>query len=273
MMERAWERLADGSGTPVLVVDFLQFTAARSLGSVLAAQGGGRPVFRADPVGLLTRSRNCVGITELADEYAKLCAGLTAFTGRPPLVVGYCSAAALALRVAERLGGPCGPPCHCVLVQPTWPTGRKAWEEFESFRAQWADGEPPAPWGPCPDGEEPEAALGHMMAVLETETAAAATRRGLGTPEGQDLLHDLLDRYRAWLGFQLTVAHDVRAGPAPAIAPRLVGGNDDRLGLPWPDSRPPRTVYLPVAGQDLLEAAELPAAVLSATGDEGSGGL
>ncbi|MET8079259.1 hypothetical protein [Streptomyces sp. NPDC005303] len=272
-MGLALERLAEGSGTPVLVVDFLQFTAARSLGSVLAVPGGGRPVFRADPVGDLTGTRDCADLAELADEYAKLCVGLTAFAGRPPLVVGYCSAAALALRVAERLGGPYGPPCHCVLVQPTWPTERKAWDDVESFRAQWTDGEPPAPCGPRPGGREPEAVLSHMMSVLETETAAAATRRGLGRPEGQALVRDLLDRYRAWLGFQLAVAHDVRTGPAPVTAPRLVGGSDDRLDLAWPDTRPSGTVCLPVAGQDLLEAAELPALVLSATAGERSGRL
>ncbi|MFJ8487812.1 hypothetical protein ACIRBZ_05430 [Streptomyces sp. NPDC094038] len=271
-MKQTLEQLADGSGTPVLVVDFLQFTAARPLGSVLTAPAG-RPVFRADPVGDLTRIPGCPGLPALADGYAKLCLDSAALGGRPPLVVGYCSAAALALRVAERLGGPSGAPCHTVLVQPSWPTEARAWEDWESFSAQWSDGARPPLAHPVHQGGEPEAVLEHMMSALEAQTSTAAERRGLGTPEGRALVRDLLDRYRAWLAFQLAVAHDVRTGPVPTTAARLIGGRDDRLGLPWPESRQTGVVRLPVTGEELLEAAELPVTVLTAPAPEGNGEL
>lgn len=254
--------LAGGAGNPVLIVDFLRFAAARSLGSVLAEGCGDRPVLRADPVGDLPGGTDAApDIPTLADAYAAAYANTPAVAGRPALVVGYCSAAVLALRLAERLAQR-GLWDGVVLVQPTWPNLVGVQDEFRSLHAQWAPAADPPQANSDRLGHDPVHALDGMMSVLRTAAQSSTRARGLDTPAGRALLLDLFARYRAWLGFQLTAAHEIRDGPAPRVSFRTVGGVDDLLDAPWPLAGPSCAEYLDVPGDELLEAPGLARAVV-----------
>ncbi|MGH3376853.1 MAG: hypothetical protein ACRDP6_19160, partial [Actinoallomurus sp.] len=95
------DRLAEGPGTPILVVDFVQFSATRPLSEELGEHSRGHPVYRIDPVTDLTGEEGYRPLDALVDGYAAACAGHGLPGGRL-LVVGYCSAAPLALRLAAR---------------------------------------------------------------------------------------------------------------------------------------------------------------------------
>jgi hypothetical protein len=194
----------------------------------------------------------------LADGYAKTYADTSAFAGRYPLIVGYCSAAILAMRVAERVGG--SP--EVVLVQPSWPTESQVRADFAAFLGQWSG---QAEATARLDGLAAEELLDRMTAELEREVHGGAAERGLDTEAGRELVRDLLDRYRAWLAFLLASAENIGTGSAsPLSSLHLLGGSDDPLVLPWPQPGEPRTVRLPPGGNDLLDSpAQLTAAILS----------
>src|SRR4051812_26105566 len=111
---------------PVLVLDFAATRGQDRLHAAIAAAAPDWPVSRIDPVRALARHDPPIAVPELAAELA----GDWPAAPRTPIVVGYCSAAGLALRLAGRLGAP------AVLVLPALPTHALVAAEFgECVRA------------------------------------------------------------------------------------------------------------------------------------------
>ncbi len=228
----ALDRLAAGPGDPLLVVDFVQFSAARQLSEELAEHAGDHPVHRIDPVTDLARDPDYRPFGALVDGYAALCREHGLAGGRLT-VVGQCSAAPLAVALAGRLGGP--DTVRAVLVQPSWPDAAMVAGDLRTFRTELG-AEP----GPDPEpGADPAPALRRMAALLRDDLQAMARRDQLDPASA--VLADLLARYRAWLGFLLASS----TAPAPAGPPVVVPADDaDRplaervLARAWPDPAP-----------------------------------
>ncbi|HZB50671.1 MAG TPA: hypothetical protein VE547_16405 [Mycobacteriales bacterium] len=226
------DQLVAGRGDPVLVVDFVQFSAARQLSEELAEHAGDRPVHRIDPVTDLARDPDYRPFGALVDGYAALCRERGLGGGRLT-VVGQCSAAPLAAALAGRLGGP--DRVRPVLVEPRWPDAAMVAGDLRTFRTEL--GADPGP-GPAPDAD-PARALRRMAALLREDLQAMARRDQLDPASA--VLADLLARYRAWLGFLLASS----AAPAPAGPPVVVPAADTGgplaqrvLACAWSDRDP-----------------------------------
>jgi hypothetical protein len=225
----ALDRLAAGPGDPLLVVDFVQFSAARQLSEELAEHAGDRPVHRIDPVTDLARDPDYRPFGALVDGYAALCRE-RGLAGRRLTVVGQCSAAPLAVALAGRLGGP--DRVRPVLVEPSWPDAAMVAGDLRTFRTEL--GAEPGP-DPEPD-PDPARALRRMVALLREDLAAMARRSELDPASA--VLADLLARYRAWLGF-LLASSTVPAPPEPPVVVPAADPGGPRaqrvLACAWPD--------------------------------------
>lgn len=221
------DRLAAGPGEPVLVVDFVQFSAARQLSEELAEHAGDRPVHRIDPVTDLARDPDFRPFGALVDGYAALCRQHGLPGGRLT-VVGQCSAAPLAVALAARLGGP--DRVRAVLVQPSWPDAAMVAGDLRTFRTELG-----ADPGPAPEpGPDPSSALRRMVALLRDDLAAMARRTELDPASA--VLADLLARYRAWLGFLLASSTAPAPADPPVVVPDADGSPAGRvLACAWPD--------------------------------------
>ena len=108
------------------------------------------------------------------------------------MLVGYCSAAVLAVRIAERLAGG-----RVVLARPSWPDTAMVAETLADVRAELgAAGEPP----PELTGAA-SAVLDQVSDTLHRDLQALANLHGLD-PTGRPLL-ELLERYQGWFGYLL----------------------------------------------------------------------
>jgi hypothetical protein len=248
------DQLTTGPGDPVLVVDFIEFSAAQRLSEVLSRQATGNPVYRLDPVTDLTRDSAYWPLDKLADGYADL--WLAHGPGRPRLaVVGYCSAAALAWCIAARLASLVQ--LGFVLVRPTWPDAQLISAEFADFRADLG-GETTA----VPDLEaDPELALRQMQRVLRDDLHVMAA--GSGLDPASPSLTELLDRYRAWLGFLLSSSEAQRRPWPGALHPHVLVGADTEPLVLHADSVAYEIVRCPVPGHALMDDANLADSVLT----------
>jgi len=259
------DRLAEGTGTPILVVDFVQFSATRPLSEELGEHSRGHPVYRIDPVTDLTGEEGYRPLDALADGYAAACARHGLPDGRL-LVVGYCSAAPLALRLAARLAStaqrpPGSAPVELVLVVPTWPDAKMIAADFAGMRTDL--GVPPAPApdldrGPGDAGAE--RSLRQMHRVLRQDLLAMARRHGIDP--GATALTEMSARYRAWLGFLLAGRDEAgRQWPSGVVAHVLAGAGDGPVG-PAGGETAEHVVRLPVPEREVLGDARLPEWVL-----------
>ena len=227
------EQLAGGDRAPVLVVDFVQFTSTQPLPDELARHGRGHPVLRIDPVTDLAREPAYRPLDALADGYAEACRRQGLAGGRIA-VVGHCSAAPLALALADRLAG--AAEVSPVLVRPTWPDAAMVAADFRSFRDELG-----AAAGPVPAAADPDLALRQMTVVLHDDLRAMARTQGLDP--GSAVIADMLARYRAWLGFLLAgSAASRRAWPSGRVVDRPAGDPPPDgalaagvLARAWPD--------------------------------------
>lgn len=247
------EQLTAGTGNPIVVVDFLQLTSARPLAEVLSARGGGRPIYRIDPVTDLAHDDRYRPLESLADGYAGACMRNGLVRGELT-VAGYCSAAALALLLAARLARLAT--VGAILIQPTWPNTRSICEHFRSFRADLGASVNQLPshgtdTGLLPDtAADPNLILQQMHAILERDLRAMAMTHGLDLASPG--LPELLARYRAWLGFALAT-REALAHPWPCdIHPQVLAGADGKPHMPWLDPASYRVVRLPVTEEELL---------------------
>lgn len=209
-----------GTGRPVLVVDFARFAATGNLCDLLAADCGGRAVYRIDPATDLGRAGATPSLPALAHGYAALAADL-----KPAAVIGTCSAATLALMIAANLiaadPAGAGTTVPVLLVDPTWVTADVVRAELAATRRNL---------GTDPTGAVPDPlTLPAVIDVLQRDAVAA-----LGD-EAESVAGLLVRRYRSWFGFLLATM-DVPT-PTPTGAVALVHGADTAPAIPsgWPE--------------------------------------
>src|SRR5262249_33638712 len=115
---------------------------------------------------------------------------------RPVVIVGYCSAAALALRIAETLA--ITRDTSLVLVSPTLPDFDMVVTEFGRFRASLGAADDRID---KIDTADPRTILYDMVEILDQDVKSMAVAKGIDL--SSDILPALLRRYQAWLGFLL----------------------------------------------------------------------
>jgi hypothetical protein len=244
------ERLSSGSAGSVLIVDFQPYSSGKRLGELVAAGADDLAVQQVEPARDLSVRSDYVSLDELATEYASAYRG----TGDPTntVVVGYCSAAVLAVRTAELLGG--SHQVKVVLLRPTWPDSTMIGEILADVRAELgAAGEPlPELAGPA------QAVLHGVTDLLHADLRALANLHGLDAASRP--LLELLERYQGWFGYLFAAREAVDGRRAQlstppaellvladsaeqAVVPGLATGSYDR-----------RLVHLPDAAADLATA-------------------
>jgi hypothetical protein len=251
------ERLAGGDGRPVVVVDFAQFAAVGRLGPLLCAHRARQPIYQLDPVSDLAASGAYRPLAELADTYAAALAAVgagRAQEARGVTLVGYCSAAALALEIAGRLARRCD--ACAVLVCPTWPDSAVIAADYASFRAGL--GAAGAPGRPAVAGAGPPQRLADMRAQLARDLQAMAAASGLDGSSA--VFADILARYSAWLGFLLACEATATRSRLPPFPVRVLSASED--GLPWPPSPRHRVSVLPVPERDLASSGAVAREIL-----------
>lgn len=239
------ERLSGGSSASVLVVDFQPFATGRRLGELLAADPAQRDlsIFQLEPARDLAAS-DYRPVDELAAGYAE---ALLAEDQAPvSTVLGYCSGALLALRIAERLAG--HRPVDVLLLRPSWPDTETIAGMLARVRAELSAA------GPAPRLDaEPAAALAGIEQVLHADLRALAETHGLDPDAGP--LAELLQRYRGWFGYLLAVRDGLRTGRPPRLAPHVLLDESEDAALPFADPAAHRTERLRLPADD-TEATE-----------------
>ena len=192
-------RLSTGEAGPVLVADFQAMTMAPRLSEMLSESVQGQSVFQIDPVRVLSGECLYSPLPKLAAACADEFLNSGADDGRA-FVVGHCSAAPLALRVAGLLAST--RPVNAVLLNPSWPDDDHVATKFAEFLAKFGTAVVP-----CPDLDaDPCLVVSAMEQVFRDEMTALAASRGLTDSIGA--FSDLLVWYRAWLAFLLAGRND-----------------------------------------------------------------
>lgn len=217
-------RLSAGDGSPVLVADFQAMSMAPRLSEMLSEFVQGQPVFQIDPVRVLSGTRLYVPLPELAAACADEFVRSGADDGRV-FVVGHCSAAPLALRVAGLLAS--GRSVTAVLLNPSWPDDDHVAAKFAEFLARFGTAA-----RPCPDLDaDPGLVVSAMEQVFGDEMAAVAASRGLAGSAGA--FSDLLVWYRAWLAFLLAGRNDASVGRAAGrVAVTVLSDSPSEVAVP-----------------------------------------
>lgn len=205
-------RLSSGDRAAVLVADFQPLNAAPRLSQLISDVAVGHSVHRVDPRGALSGDRLYATLPELADETAALFrADESSAAADRWVVVGHCSAAALALGIAERLGRE--REVTAILVQPSWPGTDHVTERFAEFQGKLGVGS-----RPCPDLDgDPWSCVAEMEQLMNEGLAGVATR--LGLEKVPLAFSELLVSYRTWLAFLLACRNDQPVKvPSDAVA-------------------------------------------------------
>ncbi|MEQ0565859.1 hypothetical protein ABJI51_42850 [Amycolatopsis sp. NEAU-NG30] len=230
-------RLSSGDGAAILVADFQPLTAAPRLSKLVSEAAAGHPVHQVDPRGALSGERLYAELPELAAETAATfrAGEPAAASGSPVFVVGHCSAAALALQIADRLAGP--REVTAILVQPTWPGTDHVTERFAEFQGKLGLGS-----GPCPDLDGDPWSCVAGMEQLMNEGLAGLTKR-LGLTKAPLAFSELQVSYRTWLAFLLACRNDQPVKvPAEAVAVSVL---TDDPGFVLPGTGPGRCRITP----------------------------
>src|SRR6185437_47128 len=149
----------------------------------------------------------------------------------PASVIGYCSAAALALHVATLLAR--SRPTVAVLLRPSWPDTEMITRQFATLVAHLRTS---GRSSPVLDGD-PGECVANIEQVLRADVAAMAASQGL--EDAEDTFAELLMTYRSWLAFLLACRNDPRSAwadggaavtvlsehpgaPVPRLSPRAV---------------------------------------------------
>lgn len=213
-------QLSFGDGAAILVADFHTMNGTPRLSQLLGDAAAGQSVYQVDPRGALSGDRRYASLPDLADETAAIFGSeeSRAATGSPVFVVGHCSAAALSLRVADRLAG--DREVTVVLVQPTWPDTDHVTDCFAEFQAKLGVGDLP-----CPDLDgDPRCCVAGMEKLMWEGLAGVATRLGFATAPRP--FSELLVTYRTWLAFLLACCND-QPVPVPSDAVAMSVLTDD----------------------------------------------
>jgi hypothetical protein len=239
-------RLAVGTARPILVADFQAFSSAPRLSHLVSDRAEGRPVYQVDPLGALSQDRAYISIAGLAAE------AVSSFTSSQPadgraFVVGYCSAAALAMHIATLLART--REVTAVLLRPSWPGTDNIVTNFATLAANLGAGELL-----CPELDgDPERCVRHMEQLFRDKLAALVTAQGLDGAD--DPFGELLLTYRSWLAFLLACRNDspvwsadsttavtvLTETPASVTVPGLSPGQFEVYPLPDTDPDNPIT--------------------------------
>jgi hypothetical protein len=216
--------LTNGHAAPILVADFQPFSATARLSDLMCGDARDHPIYQIDPLSDLSQRCAYLPLIQIADEYAD------AFQAAEPAgselyVVGYCSAATLALHIARLLAVPRN--VATILVRPAWPDTALVQSQFAEFRADLGG----ARQG-CPDLDcDPSQVIAEMEEVLRADLAALATTRGLGRTN--PALTELLERYRAWLAFLLATRNGLPLPWALQERVMVLTGTAEPVTIPW----------------------------------------
>lgn len=192
-------RLSTGEANPMLVADFQAMSMAPRLSEMLSELVHGQPVFQIDPVRMLSGTRLYLPLPELVAACADELLSSGADDSRV-LVAGHCTAAPLALRVADLLAP--ARSVTAVLVNPSWPDDDHVTAKFAEFLSRFGTAN-----RPCPDLDaDPCLVVSAMEQVFREEMTALAASRGLAGSAAA--FSDLLVWYRAWLAFLLAARND-----------------------------------------------------------------
>lgn len=198
--------LSSGTGDHIIVVDFTKFTGEQTASALLGSLLEDRSLLRVDPVADLSTTTDWLALPELASAYAELITGLEQ---RPALLVGYCSAAPLALAIAADLAA-AGLTVPVQLIAPGFPDRALVLDELDEIRQTIGA---PSMAGNAELDASSHAAMKQIRGILQTDLVAAAVANGLSAIEAEILTEELGARYGAWLAYVLSAAD----APVPAI--------------------------------------------------------
>jgi hypothetical protein len=230
--------MQSGDGPAVAVVDFAEFSARGTIAELIQRDFAGHPVLRVDAVSTIGADLRGMEL----DELALLCAHALR-DAAPALVVGYCSAAGLAVRTAAALAGSGRPP-RVVLVEPTWLTAGDVREALDGLR------------GSLGAQERFNGALDlHVvLPVLRDDLVGNLVAQGVAEHELNACVELLLPRYEAWFSFLLLTLRGA-AGPGDYDDVHIVVGRDtDTTTAPTP-------VRLAVDAADVAQSEVTSAAI------------
>ncbi len=235
-------QLVAGGAQPVLVADFQPFSSAPRLSQLVSGRTEGRPVYQVDPLGALSQDRPYISLTDLAAETVSSFA-LSQPADGPACVIGYCSAAALAMHIATLLAR--SREVTAVLLRPSWPDTEGIEEQFAALAANLG-----ARQLACPELDgDPDRCVQHMAELLRAELAALATSQGLDG--AADTFTELLLTYRSWLAFLLACRNDsVDGGSGGATAVTVLAEAPDSVTVPGLSAGQFDVSPLPVLDQD-----------------------
>jgi hypothetical protein len=198
-------QLVAGTAQPILVADFQAFSSAPRLSHLVSDRAKGRPVYQVDPLEALSQDRPYISI---ADQAAEAVGSFTRSqpADGPAFVIGYCSAAALAVHIATLLAR--SREATAVLLRPSWPSTETIEETFATLAANLG-----ARQLPCPELDgDPDRCVRRMDELLRAELEVLAASQGLDGSAGT--FGELLLTYRSWLAFLLACRNDSPAGRA-----------------------------------------------------------
>jgi hypothetical protein len=239
-------RLAAGAAKPILVADFQAFSSAARLSHLVSDRAGGRPVYQIDPLEALSGDRPYISLADLAAD-AAASFGRSQPADGPAFVIGYCSAAALAMHIATLLAP--SREAIAVLLRPSWPGNQTIEETFATLAGNLG-----ARQLPCPDLDgAPDRCVRDLEEALRSQLEVLATSQGLDA--SADTFGELLLTYRSWLAFLLACRNDSladRAGDPSAVTvltetpdgvavPGLAPGQFEVCPLPAADDDNPVT--------------------------------
>lgn len=209
-------RLREGTD-PLLLVDFARFSDKNTVTGLLSsAYPGDHAIDRLDVVTDLRTALVGHRLADVAGQHAQFLADNHRI---PVAVIGYCSAATLAVEIHRNVAAArdVTPPA-LVLVEPTWIDPAAILGDLESVRATL---------GATSDWTAP-LTYAAVISGLRSDVIAHLRRDGLPDDE-IDLCADVLvERYEAWFGFLFaTLAH---RPAAPASRASIVRGQDSRTG-------------------------------------------
>ena len=216
-------RIVGGAAKPVLVADFQAFSSAPRLSHMVSDRAEGRPVFQVDPLGALSQDRPYISLPDLAAEAVGSFERAQPADG-PAFVIGYCSAAALAVHIAALLART--REATAVLLRPSWPDSDGVQATFATLAANLG-----ARQLPCPELDgDPDHCVRLMAELLGAEIKALAASQGLdGSAE---TFGELLLTYRSWLAFLLACRNDSLADEAETTAVKVLTECQDDVTVP-----------------------------------------
>lgn len=243
------------------MADFLRSSGTPRFSKLFSADNDGHPIYAVDPVTDLARSGAYAPLAELAAGYADAFLAANATPGRT-VVIGYCSTAALSLRIAGRLAA--ATDVLTVLARPMWPDADMIHSDFAEFRASLGVTD-----GPCPDLDgDPYVTLSRLEQVLHADLRAVARAHGLD--ESDSTVADLLARYRAWLGFLLTSRSALRRPWRGEVPLDVLADTADCTHVPWFERGSYQVTRLPLPDDELMAMANLAKSSLARIRDRGT---